>query len=341
MSKTKKVAELNKHKLNEKFLTILDDADKVEGSWHKPWQSQLTSQYRASTIDVNKKDNKPETYTGLNQILMSLVSEFYGYKSKVWGTYKTWEKMGYTPRGASPVGIVMPIMKFDAKTGKDIISRWKSTPGFNGDQVEPIVIRDVKVVAEYKDSDYMDMGNTKKDNLVNMTEECERLVSNFMHKQGIELKEKGSQAYYDPLADMICMPEKWRFQETVDGLSPTDMYTLVMLHEWGHATGRANRLDRGLELGAVDKESYAKEELIAEMCSIMIAYELGIVSQPQPNHLQYIKSWKKAIKDDSNYLTHCINQASAASKWFLENKTPRPMKEVLKKSFDKVLKHID
>ena len=79
MSKTKKVAELNKHKLNEKFLTILDDADKIEGSWHKPWQSQLTSQYRASTIDVNKKDNKPETYTGLNQILMSLVSEFYGY----------------------------------------------------------------------------------------------------------------------------------------------------------------------------------------------------------------------------------------------------------------------
>ena len=140
---------------------------------------------------------------------------------------------------------------------------------------------------------------------------------------------------------MICMPEQWRFQKTVDGLSPTDMYTLVMLHECGHATGRANRLDRGLELGAVDKESYAKEELIAEMCSIMIAYELGIVSQPQPNHLQYIKSWKKAIKDDSNYLTHCINQASAASKWFLENKTPRPMKEVLKKSFDKVLKHID
>jgi len=319
MSKTSKVYEFNTEKFNSKFLSIIKDAGNEEGKWQKTWQLTFEDQYKASGLDIELKDNKLNRYKGVNNMLMSMVSEMNGYKSKFWSTYKGWIGMGYAPKDASNCGIIRPIFGVNKKTGKEYIVKWITVPGFNGDQVQPVH----KAIPKWNDNDYAIFDDEPKANAVNMNKDCEELISKFMKKQGATLKHQGSAAYYQLTTDTIVMPEEWKFFG-IDGESDaTQEYLSVLFHEAGHLTGHPSRLNRDMDSYHTCKESRAKEELIAEMCSIMLCTELGVIAKAQPNHLKYISSWDKAIKDDSQYLIKCIAQASKAATWILDNKTPK------------------
>ncbi|WP_140410188.1 zincin-like metallopeptidase domain-containing protein, partial [Escherichia coli] len=75
-----------------------------------------------------------------------------------------------------------------------------------------------------------------------------------------------------------------------------DRYYATALHELGHWTGHASRLDRDLA-HPFGSEGYAKEELRAEIASMIMGDELGIGHDPS-QHVAYVKSWIKALQDD-------------------------------------------
>jgi len=58
-------------------------------------------------------------------------------------------------------------------------------------------------------------------------------------------------------------------------------YYAVALHELGHWTGRADRLNRDLS-NPFGSEAYAREELRAEIASLILGSELGIGYDPGP-----------------------------------------------------------
>ena len=320
MSKTQKVYEFNTEKFNSKFLSILDDAAKTGGDWQKTWQVSFDEQYKVSELDLESKDNKPSRYRGVNQMLMSIVSDMMGYQSKFYGSYNTWRKLGYAPSGPSPVGIITPKMK-EADNGKLIIYRWVTIPAWNGSDVKPVHPK----IPKWNDSDYIVLNNEPKVNEVNMNKDCELLINKFMKRQGIDIKHQGSSAYYVPSTDSIVIPEQWRFEGIGNESNATQEYLSTIFHEAGHATGHETRCNRDLKSFSQDPDSYAREELVAEMCSIMVCTELGVIVKPQPNHLRYISSWNKKIKEDSQYLIKCIAQASSAAQWILENKKPNKL----------------
>ncbi|MEI4516849.1 MULTISPECIES: zincin-like metallopeptidase domain-containing protein [unclassified Stenotrophomonas] len=99
----------------------------------------------------------------------------------------------------------------------------------------------------------------------------------------------GDRAYYRPDVDQIFMPSKAAF-DSQDGFYAT------ALHELGHSTGHKDRLGRDLS-GKFASESYAIEELRAEIFSFMCGERLGIGHDPG-QHMAYIKSWIKVLKDD-------------------------------------------
>lgn len=101
----------------------------------------------------------------------------------------------------------------------------------------------------------------------------------------------GDRAFYRPSTDSIHLPDKSQF--------PTaDNYYATALHELGHWTGHPTRLDR--DLGhPFGSEMYAKEELRAEIASMILGDELGIGHDPG-QHAAYVKSWIRALKDDPN-----------------------------------------
>tara|TARA_R110001606_G_scaffold233942_1_gene381504 strand:+ start:96 stop:374 length:279 start_codon:yes stop_codon:yes gene_type:complete len=71
-------------------------------------------------------------------------------------------------------------------------------------------------------------------------------------------------------------------------------------------------LDRDLT-GRFGSESYAAEELIAEMGSAFLCAKLNITNSPRPDHAQYIDHWLKIMKADKKAVFTAASAASKAS----------------------------
>jgi len=100
---------------------------------------------------------------------------------------------------------------------------------------------------------------------------------------------ESDRAFYRYATDKIHLPDKSQFESG-------DRYYATALHELGHWTGHHTRLDRDLA-HPFGSEAYAREELRAEIASMILGEELGIGHDPG-QHAAYVASWIKAIKDD-------------------------------------------
>lgn len=139
----------------------------------------------------------------------------------------------------------------------------------------------------------------------------EQLMDSLVERTKIEIVESPRGAWYRPTTHTVGMPKAEHFKSEA-------LYYDTLLHEFGHSTGPA--LNRKME-GLHGSESYAYEELIAELSSCFMAAELGI-HHDQYAHDQnaaYLKSWLKALKDDKNFIFKASNAASRATNFQMEH----------------------
>ena len=106
--------------------------------------------------------------------------------------------------------------------------------------------------------------------------------------------------FYRPSTDTIHLPDPVQFRTAED-------YYATAFHEIGHWTGHASRLDRDLS-HPFGSEGYAKEELRAEIASLMISQELNLPHDPG-NHASYVGSWIKALQDDPREIFRAASDA--------------------------------
>ena len=88
----------------------------------------------------------------------------------------------------------------------------------------------------------------------------------------------------------------------------------------GHATGhpsRLNRPDLGTPFGS---EAYAREELRAEIASLMIADKLGIGHDPG-QHAAYVGSWIKALQQEPREIFRAAADAEKISGYLMALRT--------------------
>lgn len=151
----------------------------------------------------------------------------------------------------------------------------------------------------------------KAERLFNPNEEVSMLLEALEHNNGLTVEHhtKGS-AYFSPSDNKICMPHENLFK-TING------YYDTLLHELGHSTGIP--LNRDMT-GIFGSESYAKEELIAELTSSFMSVELGIEHDPSSheNHAAYLNSWLKALREDKTFIYKAANQASRATEYQMD-----------------------
>lgn len=164
----------------------------------------------------------------------------------------------------------------------------------------------------------------------NPIERAEKLVA----ASGAEILHKaGDDAFYSPFQDKITMPLKEQFDAP-------DKYYATLLHELGHWTGHKDRLDRSI-MNEFGTEAYGREELRAEIASLLIGQELHIGHDPS-QHAAYVDSWIKILQDTPfeihaaaadaekifNYLTGLEQKRDivAAVQPASENKLPMPAK---------------
>ena len=135
----------------------------------------------------------------------------------------------------------------------------------------------------------------------------EPTVEALIEATGIDFRIGGNRAFYAPAEDYVQVPPPAAYFEPIN-------WHRTALHELGHASGHASRLNRDLG-GSYGTKKYAFEELIAELCAAFSCASLGIV--PTVRHADYIASWLEVLREDNRAIVRAASQASKAADYLL------------------------
>ncbi|MDU4375124.1 MAG: zincin-like metallopeptidase domain-containing protein [Bilophila wadsworthia] len=115
-------------------------------------------------------------------------------------------------------------------------------------------------------------------------------------------------AFYSPHKDVITLPEKGQFFDA-------NGYYAAALHELGHWTGHESRLNRDMQ-HPWGSQGYAREELRAEIASMMLGQEIGL-GHGIENHVAYVGSWINALKEDPHEIFSAASDAEKIMNYVL------------------------
>lgn len=124
-------------------------------------------------------------------------------------------------------------------------------------------------------------------------------------------------AYYSSAGNCIWLPSKNRF---MTGKTPQEKKLngmrriSVLIHECMHSTARKFGRKFGKKFGDA---KYAREELVAEIGTLMTGLLLGLPPQILRNNECYISSWLKSCQKNPNYVKSVLKDARKASREFI------------------------
>lgn len=253
--------------------------------WVKPWGVN-----QARGLPMNALTGRP--YRGCN-IMFLLATPF---ASRGWLTFKQVSSLGgKVKRGskASDIFFFTTIQKEkeDSKTGETVlvdIPCLKNFKVFNLEQIELPEGAPIKFHPEASTDSTTDDDNT------GIFDECEKLLNLSVWY------EDDTKAYYVPSRDEIHLPNRRTF-------SSLSCFWGTAMHELSHWTGHESRLNRDMQ-NYFWSQKYAREELIAEVSSWLLAVTLGTPHEPQ-NSASYLASWVSDFKDKPRELYSAISQA--------------------------------
>jgi len=130
------------------------------------------------------------------------------------------------------------------------------------------------------------------------------------------IKHGSAIAFYRPSDDIVSMPEMEYF-------TSSEAYFSVLLHELSHSTGSLSRLARKSLIDNkgmhASRQTYAEEELVAEMSASFLNAHAGILETEFENSASYISGWLSALKqpDAKSWIIRAASQAQKAADYIL------------------------
>ena len=249
---------------------------------------------------INATTGNP--YNGVNRFHLAMAAMTMGYPENKWATYKQAQAEGWQVRkGEKSITLCYysSYTKENKETGEEEVYFFPKT--FNVFNVSQL---DGYVATVDEDAPVM-----------TTAENCE-LISTILAKTDVKfMPEMGNEAFYSPSHDAIQMPPKSCF-------TSNNAYYSVMLHELTHSTLHESRLGRGKaykELYKTRSESYAREELVAELGSAFLGAEIGCLQENLECHASYIDSWLSALKNDKKAIFKACSDAQKAADFIMEN----------------------
>ncbi|MBQ3458898.1 MAG: DUF1738 domain-containing protein, partial [Synergistaceae bacterium] len=247
------------------------------------------------------------SYHGINSINLAVQSQALGHaEDPRWCTFDQAKEKGWHVKPGEK-GTHIEFYKFDEKPKIDEFG----DPILDEDgkqEVEKSVLVRNYVVFHASQIEGISPYEPKARNPIETSEKAERILQ----ESGAEIRHGGDEAFYNSTEDYIQVPERDQFNSQAD-------YYATALHEMGHWTGHPSRLNRETS-SDINSETYAKEELVAEITSMFVSAETGIPQTQEhfDNHAAYVDYWVKAIKEDPNALFKAVNQAQKASEEILK-----------------------
>ncbi|EHK2924600.1 DUF1738 domain-containing protein [Vibrio parahaemolyticus] len=260
--------------------------------WQKPWDAEKSVRPH-NTLTQN-------AYKGGNALYLQALQTLNGYEDPRWMTYKQAQSVGAQVRKGEKASTIVHYKFEETKKEKqpdgsviDVTEKLDrprafAAKVFNAEQIDGL--------EPYKAPELAWQPNEKAEALLTAS-------------KAIIKHDEIDEAYYSPSRDEIHLPSKTAFPDE-------SKYYGTALHELGHWTGHEDRLDRDLS-GRFGSESYAKEELRAEIASMLIAQDTGVPNEPH-NNAAYVESWVKVLKDDPAKIARAARDAELISKYVMD-----------------------
>lgn len=161
--------------------------------------------------------------------------------------------------------------------------------------------------------------------------ECEAILNAMQDLPAFIFQGKQA-AYYDIERDEIVLPKMKSFK-TSEG------YYSTVYHELVHATGAEKRLNRKslTDMVPFGTESYAMEELVAEMGSAYLCRFSGILPNQIHNTVAYLDNWLGVFKKDKRFIVTAAGQAQKAADFILGRKDNETKGEVSESTEESVV----
>ena len=259
---------------------LIEQIQNGTAPWQKPWDGVMTG-------PINALTNRP--YRGINSLLLLNEQMTRELSDPRWLTYKQAESLGANvKKGEHGVPCiywkVLELEETDKNKSNDETDLAESD---SIAQTKRVFIPCRFTVFHISQFDNLKLPEYKVPEYQwSPVERAETILKNSR----AEIREvAGDRAFYSPDSDSITLPMRTQFQKAED-------FYDTALHELGHWTGHVSRLNRDLS-GGFGSESYAKEELNAEIASMMVAMNIGLPHNTQ-SHASYVEGWVKALRSD-------------------------------------------
>ncbi len=292
---------------------LIEQLENETSPFHIPWK-------KIDLYPMNPVTGR--NYNGMNRFWMML----HAGSDPRWMTYKQAQGKGWQVKKGSKGLPINVVKKYKEVNKKD--ENGKVIKDENGKPIKKRVLLGnpyIRSAVVFNGSQIEGIPELKREGFEQTWQEEER-VENIISHSGVEIHTGGNEAYYNPIGDYIGMPDRERF-DSKEG------YYSTLLHEMAHWTGHGSRLDR-LMVTSFGSDEYAKEELRAEIASLMIAGEYG-VRKEFGQHAAYVQSWVKVLKDDPYEIFAAAADAQKITDYIKKYELKRDMKiqESNEKSF--------
>ena len=262
--------------------------------WRKPWDCHTGG------VHINLLTGR--AYRGSNPILLELGMAMRGADLPFWCGFGEAKKLGIFPRkGSKSIRILRPQLhssEKEAASGEKVPRNWASyrpVPVFNACDLEGDALAGLiaaRMPAPKERAPEARPG-------IEPIARAEQVLSAWP----VPASWGGERAFYSTSSDRIQLP----LRESFHGAAA--LYA-TWGHEAIHSTGHASRLKRD-QSGAFGSSSYAREELIAELGSVLLGQRLQIGCE-LTNHAAYLQSWISVLRESPKVLLQVISAARQA-----------------------------
>ena len=289
--------------------TLLEHIEKNPTDWQSGWNNI------AAGAPYNGKTNT--AYRGMNALYLAFLGAKRGYKDTRWVTFNQAKELGASVKKGEKSAPVIFFEFYDRATKKAFDSR--TVKDMTEEEKAAYLKENVYAVMKYSSvfnaeqchnfPERKDVAMSEEER-ANQNVKIEAIIANSSAPVRYD---GGSRAYYSPGTDSIHLPVIQAFDTMQD-------YYATALHEIGHSTGHESRLNRDLS-GGFGSESYAKEELRAELACVFMQMEQGIQLNGKhiTNHAAYLNSWLEAAKKDTSVFFKAAADAQKIADYVADN----------------------
>jgi antirestriction protein ArdC len=278
--------------ITEQFIAALEAGTPP---WRQPWDSA-----KAGGPCMPQNASTGVRYRGINVLTLGMSPLAFMTGDPRWATYKQAQGLGWQVKKGSRgiTGFFYKRIEIDrdddggeeARGSGQWFPLLRSFTLFHASQIEGISPYVPPTVAEAP---------------WRAPEAAETIVRN----SGAQIRIGGDRAFYSTATDHIQMPPQAAFR------SPA-AWASVELHELSHWSGSGARLQRDLS-GKFGSESYAREELRAEIAQVMVCAELGIPDCDFTNDAAYISYWLTKLRSDKKEIFRAATDAQRIADYLL------------------------